>query len=47
MDPTPEQQSKVTRDEVNAQVSEFFYGVTKTKHCPNAYSLKRPIDLVS
>lgn len=46
LDLTRAVQRKVTRGEITNRVSEFFRSVIKNKHCPKAYSLKRPADPV-
>jgi beta-lactamase class D len=38
--------SKVSKEEMTARVSQFYFGNVKIKKCPKAHSLKRPADLV-
>jgi hypothetical protein len=45
-DPTREVNRKVSKEEMEARVSQMYAGREKVKKCPKAYSLKRPADLV-
>jgi hypothetical protein len=46
-DPTHEVNRKVSKEEMEARVSQIYSEKVKIKKCPKAHSLKRPADLVS
>jgi hypothetical protein len=46
-DPHSQGKRKVSKGEMMTRVSQIYVGCTRCKKCPKAYSLSRPVDLVS